>query len=60
MCERVFPSEEGRRDEWATELAAGLAERIQEEISRRNHDWAAIARDTESLARLAAGMAWRS
>jgi putative NADH-flavin reductase len=60
MCERVFPPEDDLLEARATERAADLAERLLDELSRRKHDWSAIARDAELLARLAAAMARRS
>ena len=43
-------------DATATELAADLAERLTEEVSRRGHNWTLIESLATSLTRLAARM----
>lgn len=58
MCERMFPASDYlQTDACATTRAADLLERLLDEMSRRDHDWTSVARDTDTLAQLAAHMA---
>lgn len=58
MCERTFPGGDYlEADAWATTRAADLLERLLDHMSQRDHDWWSVARDTRTLAQLAARMA---
>jgi hypothetical protein len=58
MCEHTFPgSNYIDADASATTCAADLLERLLDQMSRRDHDWTSVARDTSTLAQLAAHMA---
>lgn len=56
MSEHTFGPGDGLSDDIATILAAELAERILEEISRARHNWRAIYAMAAALSLLAARM----
>lgn len=56
----MFPSEEDRRDELATERAADLLEHMLDHLSGPDHDWIMISHEAAELARLATRIATRA
>lgn len=54
VCERMFPAwDYPAADAYATTRATDLREGMLDQMSRRDHDWASVARDTNTLAWLA-------